>query len=84
MMYRLNSDENLIRSSSFANETLRGSSGQNVVFIQEVVVPKSRSQERLVEQRRETVNIVEFLGHTSLNSLLQYVIWLVWEVCSVN
>ena len=24
------------------------------------------------------------LGHTALNSLLQYVNWLVWEVCSVN
>ena len=29
-------------------------------------------------------NFVEFLGLTALNSLLQYVNWLVWEVCSVN
>ena len=28
--------------------------------------------------------VVEFLGLTALNSLLQYVNWLVWEVCSVN
>ena len=28
--------------------------------------------------------VVEFLGLTTFNSLLQYVNWLVWEVCSVN
>ena len=28
--------------------------------------------------------LVEFLGLTTFNSLLQYVNWLVWEVCSVN
>ena len=40
----------------------RVSSGRNVSPLWKVVVPKSRNQERLVEQRRETVNLVEFGG----------------------
>ena len=28
--------------------------------------------------------VCRILGLTALNSLLQYVNWLVWEVCSVN
>ena len=38
--------------------------GRRVVtyFLQEVVILKSRSQECLVEQRLETVNLVEFWG----------------------
>ena len=30
------------------------------------------------------LQICRILGLTTLNSLLQYVNWLVWEVCSVN
>ena len=32
----------------------------------------------------ETAEYCRILGLTTLNSLLQYVNWLVWEVCSVN
>ena len=36
------------------------------------------------DQQYDDLGFVEFLGLTTLNSLLQYVNWLVWEVCSVN
>ena len=35
------------------------------------------------EQKART-DFCRILGLTTLNSLLQYVNWLVWEVCSVN
>ena len=35
-------------------------------------------------QRVKVIPGCRTLGLTALNSLLQYVNWLVWEVCSVN
>ena len=32
----------------------------------------------------DLISSCRILGLTTLNSLLQYVNWLVWEVCSVN
>ena len=60
--------------------------GRRVVtyFLQEVVVLKSRSQECLVEQRLETVTLVELWGLPPLIPLLQYVNRLGFEICSVN
>ena len=53
-------------------------------FLQEVVVLKSRSQECLMEQRLETVNLVEFWGLPPLIPLLQCVNRLGFEISSVN
>ena len=64
-MYRLNINETLIRSffvgeTSVLNVSALYIVGSERTFVQNVVVLKSRSQERLVEQRCETVNLVEF------------------------
>ena len=39
---------------------------------------------RLVAKGFSQIPGCRILGLTALNSLLQYVNWLVWEVCSVN
>ena len=45
---------------------------------------KAEQHYEVVKRYINTLIIVEFLGLTALNSLLQYNNWLVWEVCSVN
>ena len=68
VMYSLDSDENLIRSSFVASwhvglERLSFVERRVVTyFLQEVVILKSRSQECLMEQRLETANLIEFWG----------------------
>ena len=66
-MYSLDSDEKFdaifFRSSHVRLERFSFVERRVVTyFLQEVVIPKSRSQECLVEQRLETVNLVEFWG----------------------
>ena len=36
------------------------------------------------QNQLDDIRTCRILGLTALNSLLQYVNWLVWEVCSVN
>ena len=49
------------------------------------LLPAGDNGERLrAKVTRKVVEVCRILGLTTLNSLLQYVNWLIWEVCSVN
>ena len=50
----------------------------------EAHLKKAREEHRPRGCRRPQRTSCRILGLTALNSLLQYVNWLVWEVCSVN
>ena len=57
---------------------------ENIKFILDIgngKVEELISYNQLLEHLE---NACRILGLTALNSLLQYVNWLVWEVCSVN
>ena len=54
-----------------------------------IFIQQDGAKNHICEDNKEFNNAlmeqdVEFWGLTTLNSLLQYVNWLVWEVCSVN
>ena len=63
---------------------LRRSSGCIIILLGNRRSENSRGQECLVEQRLETVNLVEFWGLPPLIPPLQCVNRLGFEICSVN